>query len=230
MKINGNLQLRRQGHLQDETETWDKRGTQNQWGWPYMWLTIIRIWNLKKTLSVATQDPQWSDRGTNILTKISTQNLSCIQEMQAQEKEQRPRGWPDQLDQPDQLETHPIGKYQPLTLLMILCYACRQEYVVLWEATPSSWLRQIQMYTATSGWSLGTLLEGKDEGLWAPKGIRIPQEDQWSQLTWSLGALRVWTTNQRTYIGWSYASLLICRGCTAWTTEMGAIPKAVACL
>ena len=51
--------------------------------------------------------------------------------MQAQEKEQRPRGWPDQLDQPDQLETHPIGKYQPLTLLMILCYACRQEYVVL---------------------------------------------------------------------------------------------------
>ena len=33
-----------------------------------------------------------------------------------------------------QLETHPMGKKQSLILLMILCYACRQEYniTVLW--------------------------------------------------------------------------------------------------
>jgi len=28
---------------------------------------------------------------------------------------------------PAQLEIHPIGKHQSLTLLMILCYACRQK-------------------------------------------------------------------------------------------------------
>ena len=28
---------------------------------------------------------------------------------------------------PVKLETHPMGKHQSLTLLMILCYACRQE-------------------------------------------------------------------------------------------------------
>jgi hypothetical protein len=38
-----------------------------------------------------------------------------------------------------QLETHPKGKNQFLTLLMIVCYACRQEpsITVLWEASPS---------------------------------------------------------------------------------------------
>jgi hypothetical protein len=35
----------------------------------------------------------------------------------------------------------------------------------------------------------------------APKGIRTPQEDQQSQLTQTLGALRVLTMNQRTYMG-----------------------------
>jgi hypothetical protein len=43
-----------------------------------------------------------------------------------------------------QLETHPMGKHQSLTLLMILCHACRQEpsITALWETPPSSWLKQ----------------------------------------------------------------------------------------
>jgi hypothetical protein len=36
-----------------------------------------------------------------------------------------------------------------------------------------------------------------EEGLWAQKGIGTLQEDQQSQLTWTQGALRDWTTNQR---------------------------------
>jgi hypothetical protein len=36
-------------------------------------------------------------------------------------------------------------------------------------------------------WSLGTLMEGQEEGLWDTKGIETPQEDQPSQLTWTLG-------------------------------------------
>jgi 2-iminoacetate synthase ThiH len=42
-----------------------------------------------------------------------------------------------------------------------------------------------------SGWSLETLMEELEEGLQALKGIGTPQEDQESQLTWILGALRV---------------------------------------
>ena len=45
-----------------------------------------------------------------------------------------------------QLETQPMGKKQSLTLLIILFYACRQwpSITVLWEASPNSWLKQIQ--------------------------------------------------------------------------------------
>ena len=35
----------------------------------------------------------------------------------------------------------------------------------------------------------------------APKEIGTLQEDQWSQLTWTLRALRDLTTNQRAYMG-----------------------------
>jgi hypothetical protein len=34
-----------------------------------------------------------------------------------------------------------------------------------------------------------------------PKGIGTPQEDQKNQLTWANGAFRIWTTNQRIYMG-----------------------------
>jgi hypothetical protein len=41
-----------------------------------------------------------------------------------------------------------------------------------------------------SGWGLGTLIE-EEEGSRALKGIGTPQEDQQSQLTWTLWALGV---------------------------------------
>ena len=47
---------------------------------------------------------------------------------------------------------------------------------------------------------------GNFSGRIAPKGIGIPPEDQQNQLTWSLGALRYWTTNHRIYTGWTQAS------------------------
>jgi hypothetical protein len=37
----------------------------------------------------------------------------------------------------------------------------------------------------------------------APKGIETPQVDQQSQLTWTPGALKIWTTNQRIYVVWT---------------------------
>jgi hypothetical protein len=43
------------------------------------------------------------------------------------------------------------------------------------------------------------------EGLWAPNRIGTPQNNQQSQLTWTLGVLRDRTTDQRTYTGWIIA-------------------------
>ena len=45
-----------------------------------------------------------------------------------------------------QLEIHPTRERQPLTLLVILCYACRQEssITVSWEASSSSRWKQIE--------------------------------------------------------------------------------------
>ena len=40
------------------------------------------------------KEPQWSNRDTNPPTKLSTQNLSCLQEMQGWGMEQRLREWP----------------------------------------------------------------------------------------------------------------------------------------
>ena len=39
-----------------------------------------------------------------------------------------------------------MGKHQSLTLLMMICYVCRQEssMAVFWKAPPSSWFRQMQ--------------------------------------------------------------------------------------
>jgi hypothetical protein len=48
---------------------------------------------------------------------------------------------------------YPRGRRQCLTPLMMLCCACRQEpsIAVLWEAQPSSWLRQMQILTYPGG-------------------------------------------------------------------------------
>ena len=52
------------------------------------------------------------------------------------------------------------------------------------------------------GWSLGThgRIGGRTVG---PDGDRTPQEDQQSQLIWTLEALRASASNQRTYTGWN---------------------------
>jgi hypothetical protein len=56
-----------------------------------------------------------------------------------------------------QLEIHAMGKHQPLILLMILCYVCRQEssMAVLWESPPSCYLRGIQTPTVKQWMELG---------------------------------------------------------------------------
>jgi hypothetical protein len=74
-------------------------------------------------------------------------------------------------------------------------------------------------------------MEELGEGLQAPKGIGTPQEDQQSQLTWILGALRDWATNQRAHTGWTYvADVQLSLHVGHPTTGAGVVPKAAACL
>lgn len=65
----------------------------------------------------------------------------------------------------------------------------------------SSWLRQMQTPTAKQCVELGDSWKNrrKDCGL---NEIVIPQEDQQTQLSWTLGALRVWSPNQRVYLNY----------------------------
>jgi hypothetical protein len=98
--------------------------------------------------------------------------------------EQRLKEW--LTNQLAQLETHPMGKHQSLTLLMILCYAGK------WEL---AWLSSERFYPVADSegcrdtqpnrtWSLVTLREELGEGVRASKGIAAPQKD--SQLIWIL--------------------------------------------
>jgi hypothetical protein len=73
------------------------------------------------------------------------------------------------------------------------------------------------------------LMEEQEEGLWAPNGIGTLWGDQQSLLTWTLGALRVRTTNQNNIHG-SRPSSPFCRRCAAWPScGVRAITKAVVC-
>jgi hypothetical protein len=75
----------------------------------------------EESTSCSQAGHQCRDKDTNPPTKLSTQNLSYLQEMQGWSRDGR-KG-----QQPITTPTHPTGKYQCLTLLIILCYAYRQK-------------------------------------------------------------------------------------------------------
>ena len=74
------------------------------------------IWTLKRPHPAARQDPRWRGKDTNRTDNVPTQNVSCLLEMQ--EKDGAENEGIGRLH-PAQLETHPIGKHQSLTLLTI---------------------------------------------------------------------------------------------------------------
>jgi hypothetical protein len=80
------------GHLQDETETWDKGGTQESMG-----VTLTVTHNVgglehEEAIFCSKQEINWNDRNTNPTTKRSAPNLSSLQEMQAQEIKENTEG------------------------------------------------------------------------------------------------------------------------------------------
>ena len=88
----------------------------------------------------------------------------------------KPRWWCSEVGP---LIMRPIqGRNQSLTLLIILCCACRQEpsIAALWESLPSSWLRQMQIPTDKHWTEFGNpcgRVRGRIEG---PQGDGNPTE------------------------------------------------------
>jgi hypothetical protein len=95
MRMNGNLQQGWgcRGISRKRQRLGIRKTPKTQWGCQ-VWLTTLGIWNLKRPPPVARQRPQWRYRDTNLPSKLSTQNLSCLQVMQSQGKEQRLREQP----------------------------------------------------------------------------------------------------------------------------------------
>ena len=133
-----------------------------------------------------------------------------------------------------QLESHPKGNNQSLTLLMILCYGCRQEstITVFWEAPPSSWLKHMRYHQSNTRWSLGSLAD-LGQRLRDLDRTGTTREDQQSQLTWILGgSLRLnhqplsWTEALCTYV----AEVQLGHHVGLPTTEAGNVSELLACL
>jgi len=82
--------------------------------------------NLRRPLPVAIWDPQWRDKDTNPPTRLLTQILFRLQEMQMGGVKQRLSKWPTN-NWPNLRPIYLMDKYQYLTLLVILCCACIQE-------------------------------------------------------------------------------------------------------
>jgi hypothetical protein len=128
-----------------------------------------------------------------------------------------------------QLKTHPMGKNQSLTLLMVLCYACREpSKIVLWEAPPSSQWKDVKTHTQTLDGTQGVLWKSweKDWGTWRGQG------DQLNQLTWTLGGSQGLNHQPKSEHSLDLGSLHLCSRCAAWspTTGKEVLPKSVACL
>jgi hypothetical protein len=82
-----------------------------------------------------------------------------------------------------------MGENQSLTLLMIFCYACRQEPSIT-DLCPGSQRNEMQRLINKHKMELGSLREKLGERWRDLKRTGTPQEDLQSQLTWTLGAPR----------------------------------------
>ena len=69
-----------------------------------------------------------------------------------------------------------MGRHQSLILLLMLCCVCRQKpnIAALWEALPSSWLRQIHIPLPKHGTEVGDLYAAVRRRIEVPEGDGKP--------------------------------------------------------
>jgi hypothetical protein len=126
-----------------------------------------------------------------------------------------------------------MDKHQSLTLLMIFCYACRQEpsIAVILEA-PFKQLTETQRWTTKNCTELRNSYGRVGRRTEDLKGIRIPPKDQQSQLTWTFGnSQRPKSINRLNVVHGTYvADVQIILHVGSPTTGLVAAPKYIACL
>lgn len=66
------------GHLENETETWERGGTQESIGVTLSVITTSGLWNLKRPPLVTKQEPKCRYSHTNTSTNLLTKILSCL--------------------------------------------------------------------------------------------------------------------------------------------------------
>jgi hypothetical protein len=104
-----------------------------------------------------------------------------------------------------------------LTLLMILCCACRQEpnLTALWETLPRRWLRQMDIPTDKHWTEVGDLhgrVREGDDNLTGRPTVSTNLD--------LLGVHRDRATKQRAYIGWSEPpDSYVAQGCHIWLPQ-----------
>jgi hypothetical protein len=98
---------------------------------------MLNSGNMEPEEATSCKDPQWRDEDINPPTKLLAPNLPCLKKCKEKDGSE-----PEKVTNKywTQLENHPRSKHQSLTLLIIFCYACRQEpsVTVLYEAVPST--------------------------------------------------------------------------------------------
>jgi hypothetical protein len=117
----------------------------------------------------------------------------------------------------DQAITGP-SMYQSLTLLMILCYACRQEpsMAVFWKAPPCTWLRWMQRPRAKHQVKLGDLYGRVGRKIEVPKGDRL-STGRPTESTGPLGASQRLNHQPQRIHALDLAPPHTCSRCAAWS-------------
>lgn len=169
-KWKGELYGRRNIYIY-HSQVWWETGEMDRWPWEWIeicsWqcLRVVDMSRICSDLGYRTfpiinggdftwdshQEFLWWIRNINSPAKFSSQNLSCPKNNAGTWDGAETEGMISQ--QQAQLDTHPMGKHRSLTVLIKLCYACKQKpsMTIFWQSPPRSWNRQIKR-PSNSGW------------------------------------------------------------------------------
>ena len=161
------------------------------------------IWNLERLPSASRQGLSRNNRDTNPPTKFSTQNWSCLKKKKKKYRHRSgSRDWGN--GQPITTPTWNPSQEQTPIPNTINNTVILPERAMFSLRGSTSQLTQTDTDTHSQTWmEIGYSYGRVGKMILDLKRIRNPQVDQQNQLTWALGALGVWTTNQRTYMDWT---------------------------
>jgi hypothetical protein len=125
----------------------------------------VGIWNLKRPPPVVTQGLQWRDGDINPPSKFFDTKLFLSK--RNAEKKKWSRHWTNGWAVTSPSWDHSIVGYKSLTLLLMLCCACRQKpsIAAIWEALPVADWDRCRYSQANIGLRMGAPMKELAEGL-----------------------------------------------------------------